>query len=332
MKRAAWLAGSGALSAAALAAPAVGQTLRPLAVGQNAASSATWPMMAGTELGFFRRYGLDLQVVTLQSTAAAAQQAIVGAVDLGLVSSTQLVEAVEGGAPLKAYCNQMSTPAYSIVAQKSIKRYADLKAKTIVVGGINDATRIFAEKMIAKGGLKPTDYDETYAGATTDRYAALLSGSVAAAILFPPWDFRAADEGYTMLGNLSAAMPAFTYTGYVGRADLGAQHGDVLTDFAKGYLRAVRWLNDPANRAHALEILIERTRVTADDARRTYDEVIAQQKIFPGDGRMNDRMLEVVLDMLGDLKLIKPPYPAPGKYYDNRFVDAANAQLARERG
>jgi hypothetical protein len=43
-----------------------------------------------------------------------------------------LVEAVEGGAPLKAFCNQMSTPAYSIVAQKTIKRYESASRLRIV--------------------------------------------------------------------------------------------------------------------------------------------------------------------------------------------------------
>lgn len=331
MRRGTWLGAAGAAALVAGNARRAGaQGLRDVTVGQNAASSATWPMMVAVDLGFFKRYGLNVQVVTLQSTAGAAQQVIVGAVDFGLVSSTQVVEAVQGGAPIKIYCNQMGTPAYAIVAQKNVKRYADLKGKTIVVGGVNDATRIFAEKMIATGGLKPSDYDETFAGATTDRYAALMSGSVAAAILFPPWDFRAADQGYNILGTLHDAIPSFPYTGYVGRTDLGRNKPEVVADFVKGYLRGVRWLNDPANRTRAVEILVAHTNVSEEDARKTYDEVIAKQHVFPSDPRMTPKMFGVVIDTLVALNVVKPPVQPPTAFYDNRFAALADAQLARE--
>jgi NitT/TauT family transport system substrate-binding protein len=331
MKRIEWVGGIGAASLAVPASAAFAQpAAQTVTVGQNGPSSATWPMMVTQELGFFKRYGINVDVVVLQSTAAAAQQAIVGAIDLGLISSPQLIEAVQGGAKLKVYCNQMGTPAYSLVGLKTIKKYADLKGKTIVVGGVNDATRIFAEKMLASGGLKPQDYDEIYAGATTDRYAALKSGSVAAAILFPPWDFRAADEGYNILGSLPSVMPTFPYTGYIGRDDLAAKRPDALLGFAKGYLRGVRWLNDPANRARAVDILADRTRSTQSDAVKTYDAVIAKGRIFPSDGKMTVKMLSIVVETLGAIGVLKPPFPPLAGLFDNRFVDSASAQLARE--
>lgn len=330
VKRATWVAGLTAASFATASVPVRAQAAT-VTVGQNAPSSASWPMMIAQQLGFFQRYGIDVEIYVLTSTAAAAQQAIVGAIDLGVVSSSQLLEAAQGGAPLKVYCAQMGTPAYALVAQKSIKRYADLKGKTIVVGGINDATRIFAERMIASGGLKPQDYDEVYAGATTDRYAALKSGSVAAAILFPPWDFRAADEGYVILGTLPPVMPDFPYTGYVGRADLAAKRPDALAAFAKGYLRAVRWLNDPANRTRAVGILADGTKASIGDSQKTYDEVVAKGKAFPPDGKMTAKMLQTVVDTLVQLNIVKPPLPPLEGMLDNRFVVAADAQLRRER-
>ncbi len=60
----------------------------------------------------------------------------------------------------------------------------------ISVGGAKDITRVYAERMLAAHGLKPSDYDFIYAGATTARAQALLSGAVDAAILLPPANFQ----------------------------------------------------------------------------------------------------------------------------------------------
>jgi ABC-type nitrate/sulfonate/bicarbonate transport system substrate-binding protein len=330
MNRSTWIGGATAASLVGATRPANAQTA-DFTIGQNAPSSSSWPLIIAQELGFFKRYGVTVDTVNVSSTAAAAQQAIVGAVDLGVVSSSQLIEAVQGGAPLKLYCNQLTTAPYTLLAQKGIKRYADLKGKTIVVGGINDATRIFAEKMIASGGLSPQDYEEVYVGATPDRYAALKSGSVAAAILLPPSVFRAIDDGFVPLGTLPAVMPVFPYTGYVGRADLAAKRPDALTAFMKGYLRGVRWLNDPANKARAGSILAASTNASLDESRRTYDEVVVKSKCFPNNGQLAPKSLQIVVDTLVQLNVIKPPIPALDSLVDNRFVNAASAQLSREK-
>jgi ABC-type nitrate/sulfonate/bicarbonate transport system substrate-binding protein len=330
LTRGIWLGGlaSAAVITSAVRADAQAETLT---IGMNAPSSAAWPLLIAQQLGYFKRYGVAVEPAILSSTAAAAQQAIVGAVDLGVVSSSQLIEAVQGGAPLKLYCNQLATAPYAMIAQKGIRRYADLKGKTIVVGGVNDATRIFAELMIASDGLKPADYDEIYAGATADRFAALQSGSVAAAILLPPVEFRALDAGFVLLGSLPSVLPVFPYTGFVGRADLAEKRPAALTAFAKGYLRAVHWLNDPANAAPAVDILAAGTNATPADARRTYDEVVVRAKCFPNDGRLAPKSLQIVLDTLLQLGVVKAPAPAMDALIDNRFVSLAGAQLAREK-
>jgi ABC-type nitrate/sulfonate/bicarbonate transport system substrate-binding protein len=309
MKRSTWLGAAAGAVIAGSGARADAQT-ETLTIGMNAPSSAAWPLLIAEQLGFFKRAGIVVERDILSSTAAAAQQAIVGAVDLGVVSSSQLIEAAQGGAPLKLYCNQLATAPYAMIAQKGIKRYADLKGKTIVVGGVND---------------------EIYAGATADRFAALESGSVAAAILLPPIEFRALDAGFVLLGTLPSVLPVFPYTGFVGRTDLADKRPAALTAFAKGYLRAVRWLNDPANTAQAVDILAAGTNTTPADARRTYDEVVVRAKCFPNDGRLAPKSLQIVLDTLLQLGVVKAPAPAMDALIDNRFVSLAGAQLAREK-
>ena len=65
------------------------------------------------------------------------------------------------------------------------------------------APAIYMESFLAAGELKAKDVDFHYAKATPDRFAALVSGGVDAAILYPPATFRAASQGFTYLGDIT---------------------------------------------------------------------------------------------------------------------------------
>jgi NitT/TauT family transport system substrate-binding protein len=324
VNRATWIGGLSAASLISLdAPPVVGQTMRNVAFGALGPSAASWPYMVATELGFFKRAGLTIDQISISSTAAGAQLLIANGCDFVDLSVTQLIEAVQGGADLKMHSCTIGTPPYSLVSAPSIKTCKDLKGKAIVVGGINDATRIFAERIMQAGGVAADQYQETYAGATTDRYAALRSGSVGGAILFPPWDFRATDDGYNVLGTVPGTMKPFPYVGLTTRGAYAQAHPDIVLDMCKSYIRAIRWLYQPANKAHAVEILAGQTNTSTVDAGRTYDEFITKFRSYPADIKLTSASVGVVVDMLVALGLVKPPLPSPSIFFDDHFVTEA---------
>lgn len=322
-------AGAAALSAGQ-GRPAGAQALRDISLGLISPTAAMWPTFVAQDQDLYRRNRLNPSFIFVGSVAAAAQQLVAGSLDVGEISSTQIVEAVQGGATLRYICEEVVNPPYAFLAQKQYKRYADLKGKLVIIGGVNDITVIFTQKMFASGGLKSSDVDFTYAGGTADRYAALKSGSVAAAILAPPFSFRAADEGYTVLGSLKSVLSSFPFVGWAATDAYARGHDEVLVDFVKSQLRATRWLNDPANKAKAIEILARRSNSSADDAAKSYDELIVRDKSFPDTGDTSPRTFATVIEALAQLKVLNPPLPPPTNFFDNRFVDRAAAQLRRE--
>ena len=64
----------------------------------------------------------------------------------------------------------MQAPPYALLAKPAIKRWSDLKGKTISIGGPKDITRIYLERMAMPNGVKPGDYDTVFAGATSARF------------------------------------------------------------------------------------------------------------------------------------------------------------------
>jgi ABC-type nitrate/sulfonate/bicarbonate transport system substrate-binding protein len=314
----------------AAAGRASAQAPRDFTLGTTPPTASDWPLFTAQELGFYSRYRLNPNVVFVGSVASIAQQLLAGSIDIGQLSASQVVEAVQNSAQVHCFLEGVNRPPYAFVAQKQYKRYADLKGKMVIIGGPADITVVFTERMFASGGLKMSDVDFTYAGATTDRYAALKSGSVAAAILFPPLAYRAIDEGYSLLGWLPDALPEFPFSTWTVTDTYGRGHTDLVVDFTKAQLRAVRWLRDPANRTRALDILIKRTNVSAEDAGKTYDLLLGKNPAFSSNGAFAPRTFALVVDALAKLKLLNPPLPSPTAFYNNTFADRANAELGRE--
>ena len=156
--------------AAIAASPAKAETVTVGLVG--AISSTHWPIYIGLTKGYFAAEDVKLDPVFIQSSAALVQQLTAGSIDLAL--STGLadpIRAIDKGAPIAIVRIEMQAPPYALLAKPAIKHWADLKGKTISIGGPKDITRIYLERMAVPNGLKPGDYDTVFAGATSARFA-----------------------------------------------------------------------------------------------------------------------------------------------------------------
>src|SRR5262249_31864566 len=179
-----------------------------------------WPVFIGLEKGFFAAEDLKIDLVYVQSSAAVIQQLAAGSLNMAV--SNGLVDpgrAIDQGAAIAIARFEVQAPPYVMTAKSTIKSLKDLRGKVISVGGAKDITRIYAERMLAPNGLKTGDYDYWYAGATTARAQALLSGAVDAALLLPPSNFQVQTAGYNDLGLTIQYAPELPFSGTsVGRA------------------------------------------------------------------------------------------------------------------
>jgi ABC-type nitrate/sulfonate/bicarbonate transport system substrate-binding protein len=328
MKRASFVVSGTALALGAT--PAVAQSnLTSVSLGLTSKTANEWAEYVSDELGFFAQNGLKIEFVYTGSAAAGAQQLAAGSLDISEVSSTQGIEAIQGGAPFTFVCEHGTKVPYLLLGKKGITSLAALKGKTIIVGGPNDITRVFMDKVLALANLKPDDYVYTYAGATTERFAALANGGVDAAILFPPFAQRAAGMGYPVLADITKFFPSFLFDGFAVKPDWAKAHSDLVVRFIKAYILGVRWLYDPANKARAIQILTTVTGTQPTDAQQTYDIFVTNLKAYSTTGLSSPGSVGPVIDALVKIGAVTPPIPPPTKFYDNTYANQANAQLRR---
>ncbi len=313
-----------ALAAAFLCAPQHAAALdRVSYIATGSGNSPDWVIYIARAKGFFKDTNLQVDMFSAQSTAAVIQQVIAGSGQIGGGGLTDPIFAMDQGAKVALLRIQMGLPPYSLWAKPQIKSFKDLSGKTVIVGGAKDITRIYFERMVTPNGLNKNDYNLIYAGTTSARYAALASGGADAAILLPPFSFRAKAQAYSLIGTLSDYVKDIPFTGLVVEKEWGVAHKPLLVSFLRAYQRANDWFYDPANKAEAVDIFVKESNQSKADVEQTYD-YLSRINAFAKDGTVTPSSIGTIVKVMsaeGDLT--GPAEPA-------RFIDAEISKLNTE--
>jgi NitT/TauT family transport system substrate-binding protein len=282
--------------------------------------------------GFFAAENLTVNEVVAGGAAPICQQVTARAADVGECSVDVMIQAVESGAPLESVDVKSAAIQLSVLSKPGISSWAGLKGKTVMVGGPKDATVYEFHVMARANGLKDNDYDYQYAGSSANRYQALRSGAVDAAMIASPFSEQAEAAGYHRLGNLLPNyLDASSYIGgnLVVRRDWAETHSDVLVRFLRAHFRAVDWLYDPANKDELYDIVKDYLHLNREEFDQLYQSSIVTDKFWFRDGRIKDSAMQGVMKALTDVGNLKEPLPPATKYYDNAYVNQALASLGR---
>ena len=264
-------------------------------------SANLWPVFIGRDKGFFSAENVDIDLVYGQASAGVIQQLAAGSLDMTM--STGLVDpirAIDQGAAMAIARFEVQAPPYVIMAKPSIKSLKELKGKVISVGGAKDITRIYAERMLAPHGVKPGEYDLVYAGATTARAQALLSGAVDAAIVLPPSNFQLETAGYSNLGLTIDYAPELAFSGTVVNKAWTGRNADVLKRVLAAQSKSTDYFYDEGNRAELIRILVAVSGQKPEDVEKSYD-FFRKNNFFDRTGKISRTKLNALLDALQSL-------------------------------
>jgi ABC-type nitrate/sulfonate/bicarbonate transport system substrate-binding protein len=286
-------------AAAILAAPAfAAETVTFISVGSSSANF--WPSSVAIEKGFFEAAGIHHDVVFAQSNAAVIQQVAAGSAHVSTNSGlVDPIRAIEKGAPLALIRLEVQAPPYSLLAKSAIKSIGALKGKLISVGGAKDITRIFVEQMLAPNGVKPGEFDMTFAGATSARFSALQAGAVDAAILTPPFNFHAQSAGFTLLGHTTQYVD-MPFAGISVNTNWAAANSSTVRKVVEVYNKSMTWLYDPNNRDEAVQILMKVSKIKQAEVELAYDFLI-KGNYFEPTGKVSRSKLTKLVDALKGL-------------------------------
>ena len=253
--------------------------------------------------GYYRDEGLDVELI-LMSAPIASRALLSGDVEVATVGGAGLLP-VLSGAPLRFIFTTYNRPMFWLFGKAEIRSVKELKGKRVGVSGIGSGPDSLLREALRRNALEGRDVAILSLGVMPTIYSGLQSGVVDAAMLSPPFTFRAEEDGFREL----IAFP---------KQDLVEMQGSILVKESflqsdpatlEKFIRATYkgFLYIKQNRSGTIPILGRYLKVKEDLAAKAYEQVV--RPAMTQDGTLNEEMqkkaVENVLKRL-DLKEAPP--------------------------
>jgi ABC-type nitrate/sulfonate/bicarbonate transport system substrate-binding protein len=313
------IAGLAALGLAALPAMSRAQPHAPvdLTYGTLAASSSEWPILLAQEQGMFREAGLNVSVVYAGNPQNVINGVATGAMNFGDGGTDTLIAAIAHGIPMKLIAPLFSVSPYSLLVPESIKTFADLKGKTIMLGTKQDVSEIIFSRLAAQAGLAIGDFSVVIGGNSSTRYAALASGNAQGAILGQPFDFIAESKGMHVLGNANDAMKDWIFSSVATNPAWASANRPLVVAFLRALRRAMQF--GYSHKAAAVAALVNATHAEPAIAAASYDLDFTKWRAFDASYRFTPASLRTLTTALVASGAIAES-PSYAEVYDPSFA------------
>lgn len=140
-------------------------------------SNAVW--YVAQDRGFYKKNGLDVDLLFIPSTTTSVSSLVAGDVQVANASGGGVASAVVAGADLVMVACYLNSLPYELVVHESIKSADDLKGKNIGISRLGSASDVVARALIKGLGLEP---DKQVAimqiGGPAERAAAFRAGRI----------------------------------------------------------------------------------------------------------------------------------------------------------
>ena len=278
--------------------------------------------------GFLAREDIKLDVIQIPGGTGNMIKALDrGEVDLTQTATPYLIQAALGGSDAVAIAGEVANPIYSLIAKPEIATFADLKGKLIGLSLPIDTISISMRKLLTLKGLTEADYRVKALVGTPVRFACLKQGECDAVPLGQPDDLNAIAQGFHRLGVSSEAVTAFQFEVIAAKRSWAQANKDTVVRFVRALAAAFRYIRDPEHRDAVAKDVVELTGSTDAVARETLKLYFEPDRgVLPKAAEIDMSGLSKVIAFMGEGGAIKPPLPAPERFVDLQYLQAAGVK------
>jgi NitT/TauT family transport system substrate-binding protein len=250
---------------------------------------STLPLEIAARKGFFRDEGLEVLTITMR-TNIAVNALLTRNVDYA-TPSTSIIKAATGGLPLKLVSVLQGRPDYFLIAKKEIRSIKELKGKRIAIGSFGASADLALRTVITEEGL---DFDRDLVrlqmGGNSARYVSLVTGTVDATVLSPPFNLQAEKAGFKDLLWLGERLE-LPLAGLGVRDETIQQNPKQILAIIRAVFRAIAFAK--TNPEETMRMLVDWARVDQTVAAKSYE---LGKRSWSEGGVVSDAAVKVVVD------------------------------------
>lgn len=293
----------------------------PVRAGYPSANVQFLPAFVALEKAFYKREGLDAELISVRSAVTAVQALMGNQIHFILTIGPQM-PAVWEGSDIVLLAQQVGRPTFSLVVTPDIQKVGDLKGKKI---GVSFGGSTFAgTKALLEINKINSDKDVQYINipGSTPKVAAMKQGLIAAALLAPPADYIAVKAGFKRLVNLADVFKDTAFTGLAATGKTIRENPQFVKRMVRAVVRGVYQTRD--NPEDAIQTMIKHMRMERDAAVDAYQLIRESLDPIP-----TEKGVELMAEWQAVALNVKPKRP-PREYMDLRFVKEVVAELGQK--
>jgi NitT/TauT family transport system substrate-binding protein len=261
----------GLLCVAVWSGAAGAQSLEKVLITHSSESISLTPLIYGIEKGFYRKEGIDLQFRVLRGELAVSAIVAGKEVDYLYGAGTAFFAAVRG-VPMKVLSHDFKSVFFYLMGNPRVQSGQDLKGKRVAVASLAGTGAAATRASLKAIGVDP-DRDVTLIviGAASVRMAAMETGSVEAAIMPVPWNFRMKQKGFKELIYAGKVMSQ-PLTGLATSKDKVDKQPEQARRMLRGFIRSMKAMRE--DRKGVTEFIAKKFSLDPPTAEETYKIMI----------------------------------------------------------
>ena len=230
-----------ALAIAWLCAYSVPAAAQSLKVPFAALSPNYAPLWIADQAGFFKKHGLDVQLIYISAGSVIVPAILSGQVDIANMSSAPALTAWARGAELSAVGVTSNRLLHVIMTRASIKRPEELKNKKIGGDRYGSLSDLILRAALRHYNLVPDrDVAVIQSGGLPERLGALKVGAVDGAIVTGDTALEAEKVGFHKLIDLSQLPIQYPSSTIIVSKSFLAVKRDTVKRFLRGWIEGIK--------------------------------------------------------------------------------------------
>lgn len=232
----------------------------PVRVAYSAISGAMSPLWVAQEGGYFKREGLDVELLYIGGGSLLIQSMLSGDVPFAYGPSVPVINASLRGANLVLIGNTGNSLVFSIMTRPDIKQPAHLRGKRVGVTRLGGSTDWALDAALQHWGLERRDISVVQTGGMPEGLAGLVAGAFGAVVLSPPSNFRAMKAGMHELVDVGQLNIVFPNTPLSTSEAFVKSNHDTALRFLRGFSRGLQRLR--TDKEFSMKVLSRYTKAT----------------------------------------------------------------------
>jgi ABC-type nitrate/sulfonate/bicarbonate transport system substrate-binding protein len=232
----------------------------PIRISYSAISGAMSSLWVAQEGGYFKREGLDTELLYIGGGSLLIQSMLSGDVPFAYGPSVPVINASLRGADLVLIGNTGNSLVFSIMSRPEIKQPANLKGKRVGVTRLGGSTDWALDAALKHWGLERRDLMVVQTGGMPEGLAGLIAGVFDAVVLSPPSNFKAAKAGMHELVDVGQLKIIFPNTPLSTSESFVKSNRDINLRFLRGFTQGLHRLR--TDKEFSMKVLSKYTKVT----------------------------------------------------------------------